>query len=81
MSNTRKKEVINHLVTIIQSNPKLIRIAIINQVNLHKEKMPVIKPKAKYPIKINEEKRNIINQHEHKRRLYKRKNNCHPRIH
>ena len=56
MSNTRKKEDINHLVTIIQSNPKLIRIAIINQINLHKRKMPVI-PKAKYPIKPNEEKR------------------------
>ena len=30
------------------------------------------KPKAKYPIKVDEEKGNIINQQEHKRRLYKR---------
>ena len=30
------------------------------------------KPKAKYPIKVDEEKGDIINQHEHKRRLYKR---------
>ena len=34
--------------------------------------MPVISnPKAKYPIKVDEEKGDIINQHEHKRRLYK----------
>ncbi len=30
------------------------------------------KPKAKYPIKVDEEKGDIINQHERKRRLYKR---------
>ena len=30
------------------------------------------KPKAKYTIKVDEEKGNIINQQEHKRRLYKR---------
>ena len=35
--------------------------------------MPVISnPKAKYPIKVDEEKGDIINQHEHKSRLHKR---------
>ena len=34
------------------------------------------KPKAKYPIKVDEEKGNIINQQEHKRRLYK-EHACH----
>ena len=37
-------------------------------IRLNKE----VKPKAKYPIKADEEKEDIINQHEHKRRLYKR---------
>ena len=36
------------------------------------EKACHFKPTAKYPIKVDEEKGNIINQQEHKRRLYKK---------
>ena len=41
---------------------------IINPVNLHKGKNAChLKPKAKYPIKTDEEKGSIINQQEHKK--------------